>query len=101
MTTDTPTLTIVAKMKAAPGKADALGKAMRTLVTETRQEAGCIHYDLFRGTEDDHTFVFVEAWESKAHWEVHRTGEAMRAYKERISSEMIVERDVMQLHPVD
>ena len=59
------TLHIVARIKAAAGAADALEADMRTLVDETRQEAGCIRYDLHRGTGDPDIFVFVEEWEKR------------------------------------
>lgn len=96
----TETLTIVAKMQAASGQADALEEAMRILVEGTRQEKGCLRYDLFRGTEDDHVFIFVEEWATKADWEAHRVGAPMNAYRACIGTEMIVGRDVSQLRPV-
>ena len=93
-------LHIVARIQAAPGAGDALEKEMRTLVDETRQEAGCIRYDLTRGTEDPDIFVFVEEWESKPLWEAHMNGDAIRAFNARIGDGKIASGEVMQLRQV-
>ena len=94
------TLHIVARIQAAPDAADALEADMRILVHETRQEAGCIRYDLHRGTEDPDVFVFVEEWASKPLWEAHMKGDAIRAFNERIGEGKIANGEVMQLRQV-
>ena len=91
------TLTIVARIGAVPGQGDALEKEMRILVEGTRKEAGCLKYDLNRGTEKPDIFVFVEEWESKPLWEAHMQGQAIRAFNERIGSGKIFKGEVMQL----
>ncbi len=96
----TQTLTIVARIQAAPGAADALEKEMKILVEDTRKEAGCLRYDLHRGTEDPDLFVFVEEWESAPLWQAHMQGEAIRAFNERIGSGKIARGEIMQLSQV-
>ena len=93
-------LQIVARIEAAPGQAEALEKDMRILVAETRQEEGCLRYDLNRGTENPDIFVFVEEWQSKALWEAHMNGEAIRAFNQRIGSGKIAQGEIIQLHRV-
>jgi len=93
-------LNIVARIKASPGRADALEREMKTLVDDTRKETGCIRYDLFRDTQDPDIFVFVEEWETRARWEDHMAGEAIRSFNERIRDGMIAEGQVMQLGQV-
>ena len=93
-------LSIVARIQAAPGAGDALETEMRVLVAKTRQEAGCICYDLHRGTEDPDVFVFVEEWESKSLWEAHMKGDAIRNFNQRIGDGMIAQGEVMQLRQV-
>jgi len=94
------TLTIVARIQAAPGQADALHREMNQLVEDTRKEAGCLQYDLHRGTENPDLFVFVEEWETKPLWEDHMEGAAIQAFRARIGEEMIAEGEVMQLTKV-
>jgi len=93
-------LNIVARIKASPGEADALEKEMMVLVDDTRKEAGCIRYDLFRDTQEPDIFVFVEEWETRALWEDHMAGEAIRSFNARIGEGRIAEGQVMQLGQV-
>ncbi len=81
------TLTVVARMIAAPGAAELLQKEMTQLVADTRQEAGCLKYVLHRGQDNPDVFVFVEEWESRALWEAHMKGPAIRAFNERIGED--------------
>ena len=90
-------LHIIARIQAAPGQADALETEMRQLVADTRKEPGCLRYDLTRGTEDRELFVFIEEWESHAHWRQHMEGEAIRSYRARIGEGKIASTEVMQL----
>lgn len=93
-------LNVVARIKASPGEAEALEKEMEILVDDTRKEAGCLRYDLFRDTRDPDIFVFVEEWETRPHWESHMAGEAIRAFNTRIGEGTIAEGQVMQLRQV-
>jgi len=93
----TDVLNIVARIKASPGRADALEREMKTLVDETRREPGCLRYNLFRDTQDPDIFVFVEEWETRAQWEDHMAGAAIRSFRQRIGEGMIAEGQVMQL----
>ena len=94
------TLKIVARMQAAPGNAEGLVEHMKTLVEETRQEPGCIHYDLYRGIEDSNVLVFVEEWETEGRWQAHMNGEAIRRFNTRISAGAIASGEIMQLQRV-
>jgi len=41
------------------------------MVAETRKEAGCLQYELYRDNADDTHFVFDESWETQAHLDAH------------------------------
>lgn len=92
-------LKIVARIVASPGAADKLEAEMKLLVEATRKEPGCLLYDLHRGTEDPNIFVFVEAWETKAHWQDHMAGEAVKAFNGRIGGG-IESGEILQLRQV-
>lgn len=64
-------LTVVAYMRAKPGKEQALEDALRALVEPTTKEAGYVTYDLHRGVEDPSFFCFYENWESAEHLDAH------------------------------
>ena len=65
------TITVVATFQARPGKETELKKALISLVTPTRKEAGCINYDLHVSSEDPVKFLFHENWTSKTHLDAH------------------------------
>jgi len=65
------TLTVIAFIKAKPGKETVLHEALLALVTATREEAGCINYDLHVSTENPGHFAFHENWASKQHLDEH------------------------------
>jgi quinol monooxygenase YgiN len=43
----------------------------RELVAATRQEDGCLSYELLQQTDDPTRFVLVEEWESQEHLDAH------------------------------
>src|SRR4051794_24340106 len=64
-------LTVVAVLKAKPGKEEEVRQALLGLVNPTRAEAGCLQYDLHVSTEQAGEFVFVEKWTDKAALDRH------------------------------
>ena len=58
-------LTVIAYMRAAPGKRDELRAALESLTEPTSQE-GYVNDDLHQSTEDPDRF-FHENWESDTH----------------------------------
>ena len=64
-------LTVVAYMKAAPGKRDELARELEALIEPTTKEHGYVNYDLHQGVEDPDVFIFYENWESAAALDAH------------------------------
>ena len=64
-------LTVVAYMKAAPGKRDELKAELEDLIKPTSVEDGYVNYDLHQGVEDPDVFIFYENWESAAALDAH------------------------------
>lgn len=65
------TLTVVATFEARPGKEAELRAALIGLVAPTRQEVGCLNYDLHVSAENPAKFLFHENWTNKAALDVH------------------------------
>jgi quinol monooxygenase YgiN len=55
---------VVATFVAAPGREEELERVLGALVEPTRQEPGCLRYDLMRALDGSGEFVFVEEWET-------------------------------------
>ncbi len=71
MSSDSTPVTVVALMRAQPGKEHELRQALSSLVAPTRKEAGCLNYDLHQSPEDPTRFMFHENWTSKADLDRH------------------------------
>lgn len=57
-------LTVVAVFRARPDHGIALGAALRAMLAPTRQEVGCLNYDLYTSDDDPEIFFFHETWRS-------------------------------------
>lgn len=77
-------LTVVAYMKAAPGKRDELKAALEELVPTTLAEDGCVSYDMHQGAENPDLFVFYENWESAAKLDAHLAAPHLTAFAARL-----------------
>lgn len=55
-------LTVIAYMRAKPGKEGELREALEALIKPTSEERACVNYDLHQGVEDPAVF-FYENWE--------------------------------------
>jgi quinol monooxygenase YgiN len=67
----TQNLRVVARVVALPDKVEALKAVLLALVEPTRQEAGCLQYNLLQNQADPTDFTFVEEWESLDHLQTH------------------------------
>jgi quinol monooxygenase YgiN len=77
-------LTVIAKVRAAKGKGDALA----ALLTEQAAavlaaEPGCLLYRPHRSTRDPDVFVFYEVYVDEAALEAHRQAPHLTAFRER------------------
>lgn len=64
-------VTVLATIKAKPGMERTVEQAVMALVAPTRQEPGCINYDLHRSSDDDGLFMLYENWVSKKDLDEH------------------------------
>lgn len=74
-------LTIIAITTAKPGKEALLRAAQEKLVAATLLEEGCLRYELHQSLDDERIRIFVESWESEAHWRAHMEGAAMQRFQ--------------------
>ncbi len=77
-------LTVIAHMRAAPGKREELRAALEGLVGPTSQEQGYVNYDLHQGLEDPDAFFLYENWESGEDLDTHLAAPHLREFAARI-----------------
>lgn len=81
-------ITMVARIRAAKGKGDALAALLTEQAGVIRKaEPGCLAYRLHRSTEDPELFVFYEIYENAAALEVHRNSPHIARYRQRRQDE--------------
>ncbi|MEM7252556.1 MAG: putative quinol monooxygenase [Pseudomonadota bacterium] len=73
-------LTIVASVVAVADKIELVKSELEKLVDTTRQEAGCVRYDLHQNNDDPTHFLFYETWTSRALWRAHMEAAHLTAF---------------------
>jgi quinol monooxygenase YgiN len=83
-------LTVVAELQAKPGREEALRRAVLALIEPTRQEEGCVQYDLHVHTNDPGRFVFYENWTSREHLDRHAASAHLKEFG-TVSADLLTE----------
>ncbi|WP_299492049.1 putative quinol monooxygenase [uncultured Shewanella sp.] len=73
-------LTIIARIQAKPEKIDLVKSELLKLIEPTRQEEGCLQYDLHQDNTDPSIFMFHENWTSRELWQIHMANTHLQAY---------------------
>ncbi|HET9341261.1 MAG TPA: putative quinol monooxygenase [Casimicrobiaceae bacterium] len=77
-------LTVVARLRAAPGKGDALAALLIEQCGVVRaSEPGCLAYRLHRANDDPDLFLFYEAYVDDAAFDAHRRSPHVAAFRQR------------------
>ncbi len=85
-------LTVVAKVRAAKGKGDALAALLKEQVTAVRKaEPGCLVYRPHRSTKDPDLFIFYEQYKDDAAFAAHRKAPHLAAYRARREQDGLTE----------
>ena len=78
------TLTVIATFQARAGQETELRSALIGLLAPTRNENGCINYDLHASPEDPAKFLFHENWTSQAALDAHLQSPHVKALLPRM-----------------
>ncbi len=62
---------VMARITALPESAATMRSLLADLVAQSRQEAGCLHYELFQRADAAHVFQTVERWRDQAAVDAH------------------------------
>lgn len=80
-----PTVRVVARLVAYPDTVEELKALLLSIIEPTRQEAGCIQYDLLQNQSDPTDFTFVEEWESNGLLDAHLASPHIQAAIARLN----------------
>ena len=72
---------VVATSHVKPDQRDAFIKGAKECIATTRQEKGCILYDLHESITDPSRFVFVEQWEKMEDLMAHGANAHMKPWR--------------------
>jgi len=77
-------VTVVANLRAARGKGDALAALLKEQAAVVRAaEPGCLAYRAHRSSRDPDAFCFYEQYRDEAAFEAHRKAPHLTAFRER------------------
>lgn len=76
-------VTVVALFRAKPDKIEQACQVLTALLEPTRQEQGCINYDLHQNTDDPCRFVFYENWTSSADLDNHAKSDHLKVMRDQ------------------
>ena len=96
-TDDRPGLiTVIAYMRAKPGKEAALRKALTALVEPTSKEAGFVNYDLHQSLSDPAFFALYENWETLELHDAHMATPHLQDFGSRLDD--LLDDDGLNVH---
>jgi len=85
-------LTVVAKVRAAKDKGDALAALLsEQAAVVLKAEPGCLVYRAHRSTRDPELFLFYEMYVDEAAFELHRTAPHLAAFRQRREKERLTD----------
>ena len=92
-------LVIVARITAKPGHAPDLRAELIKLIEPSRQDPGCLQYDLHQSREHPETFLFYERWTAHELWEAHMNTPHLNSFR-AAAEPFLKELDLLQMDHV-
>ena len=89
---------VIAHLKVKPGTRDACVAAAKPCIAATREEKGCLSYELFASASDPEGLVFVETWSERTDLDAHARSAHMKVWR-TAGAEFIVSRKIEVVHP--
>ncbi|MBF2008123.1 MAG: antibiotic biosynthesis monooxygenase [Chlorogloeopsis fritschii C42_A2020_084] len=92
------TIRVVARIIALPDKVEALKAVLLELIEPTRQEYGCIKYELLQNQSDPTDFTFVEEWASNHALDAHLASTHIEKAVAQLDGLVAAEPDIRRYH---
>ncbi len=93
-------LSLVAIVIAKEGSKDFIQKEIEKLIPITREEEGCINYNLFIDNKNPNRFLLQENWESYDLWQNHMNNAHMKNYVE-VTKDDVENWELIELSQLD
>jgi quinol monooxygenase YgiN len=87
-------LRVVARIIARPDKIEELKTLLIQLIEPTRQEEGCLQYELLQNQDDPTDFTFVETWTTKSALDAHLASANVQTALEKLNDLVASEPDL-------
>jgi quinol monooxygenase YgiN len=89
--------------QAVAGREAELGSAFRSLIAPTRQEPGCLVYELHVNAEDTGKFMFYEKFKNQAALDLHLTSPHFYSFQNHLKAQghLIASQTVTKWRSVD
>lgn len=94
-------LRVVARIRAREENVEEVRGLLTRLIEPTRQEPGCIKYELLQNSQDPTDFTFVEEWTSRAALLGHFETEHFRRIIPRVEELAAEPPDVRTYSPLE
>lgn len=91
-------LHVVATIPVKPEDADSVRRTLADLVTATREEEGCLSYDLYESTATPGVFVTVERWKDQTALDAHMGAPHVAAALGEAAGSLVGD---LVIHPLD
>jgi quinol monooxygenase YgiN len=87
-------LGVVARIVARPESVETVRDALKSLLEPTRNEVGCVVYELMQNANDPTDFTFYEEWTSGAALDDHARSAHMKTTFDRLAGHLATAPDV-------
>ncbi len=88
------TVRVVARVVAIPENVEQVKAILMGLIESTRQEQGCIQYQLLQNDTEPTDFTFVEEWTSNAALDAHLASSYIEAASDKLEGLIASEPDI-------
>ena len=74
------TINLTVILEAKSENSDKLKGLLQNLVIQTKEEIGCLQYDLYQNSDNVNEFILHEIWENKAAFDFHNSREYIKDF---------------------
>jgi quinol monooxygenase YgiN len=89
-------IVITAILKGKPGIENQLYEALQQVVQPSRNDSGCIKYQLHKSVDEEGVFVFYEVWRDEESLKKHIESDHYKVYRQQ-AEQLVESRNVYRL----
>ncbi len=85
---------VVVHFGASPGRTEALKQILMDLRAASRAEEGCMRFELWQNETTPSSFIFIEEWDSREHFNAHLKAAHLQEAKSRMAGLLREAQDI-------